>query len=286
MDWNNYYENYKLKPHAFSGRMDLNEISLPAETEEIGEYAFSECRNLAEVELPANVCRVGAHAFYNCRGLRKLTLFGQLKELEDGAFKNCHGLKEIKILAADPVHLNLHLILFEITQCVKVSLNFKDGTAVLVFPAYHYSFIANEPARIFSEESYGSGYYFRECFRREQADWKGYDSYFAAAVREEDFETVLAMAEGRILYPYELSAEARESYTRWLRQQGKELAAFHAKRNEPEILEQLADCGVLTGKWLDTAAASTAAAGKPVCTAALLQKKQRSEEQRKQKYEL
>ena len=262
MEWNKYYEDQKVKPYAFEKRKDLYEVSLPEETKEIGVYAFSECRNLKRIKLPYTIWKIGAHAFYNCRGLECVTLSAQIKEIEDGAFKNCDGIKEIIIENADPHQLNiLHLLLFEITQCVKVTLLFSDGTAVLVFPAYHYSYVANEPARIFSEVSHGAGVSFRESF-----------------------ETVLTLAENRVLFPYQITKEAKNQYILWLRESTEKLIQYHANNQEIEILEKLADAEVLIEKWLDRAAEIATQIEKPACTAVLLQIKRRLNTNKKKKY--
>lgn len=285
MEWNKYYEDQKVKPYAFEKRKDLYEVSLPEETKEIGVYAFSECRNLKRIKLPYTIWKIGAHAFYNCRGLECVTLSAQIKEIEDGAFKNCDGIKEIIIENADPHQLNiLHLLLFEITQCVKVTLLFFDGTAVLVFPAYHYSYVANEPARIFSEVSHGAGVSFRECFQQKEVNFRGYDQNFLKAVREESFETVLTLAENRVLFPYQITKEAKNQYILWLRESTEKLIQYHANNQEIEILEKLSDAEVLIEKWLDRAAEIATQIEKPACTAVLLQIKRRLNTNKKKKY--
>lgn len=278
MELKEYYNGKKLSAHAFFGCSDLKSIKLLEETTEIGDYAFSECRKLREIRLPKYVKRIGNHAFYNCRGLKRFILPGSLIEIEEGAFKNCDGLEQIIIEYAHMKHLNVRKILHEVTQRVEILL-LKDSIleekellekksvlekervlekelilekqnileesfhcnplADLIFPAYHYEYEANEPARIFSEISYGSGFYYRECFKREEPNLQEYDSYFPIAIREESFETVLKIAQGRILYPYQLQENDRVKYMEWIKKEIEKVTEYYIRQEQTNLFIHL-----------------------------------------------
>ena len=57
---------------------------------------------------------------------------------------------------------------------------------------------------------------YRNCFYDRRFDFHAYDACFFHAKAEEDFETVLEMALGRLQYPAGLLSEARKEYEDWL----------------------------------------------------------------------
>lgn len=84
-----------IKPYAFWGSYNLEEVSLGSQVKEIPAYAFSTCRNLKEVEIPFSVKNIDMKAFEDCVRLREITIPGSVSSIHSTAFDGCTKL-EIK----------------------------------------------------------------------------------------------------------------------------------------------------------------------------------------------
>lgn len=84
-----------IKPYAFWGSYNLEDISLGNYVKEIPAYAFSTCRNLKAVEIPFSVKNIDMKAFEDCVRLREITIPGSVSSIHSTAFDGCTKL-EIK----------------------------------------------------------------------------------------------------------------------------------------------------------------------------------------------
>ena len=170
---------------------------------------------LTSVSLPPSLRKIGAYAFYNCSRLHTLRLHGGLIDLGAGLFTGCHAIRELALRLDDGEKSCLREILIEVPEKLKVSL---EGAvrAKLVFPEFFEESVENTPARILVVKTHGSGMNYRNCFYDRRFDFHAYDACFFHAKAEEDFETVLEMALGRLQYPAGLLSEARKEYEDWL----------------------------------------------------------------------
>ena len=170
---------------------------------------------LTSVSLPPSLRKIGAYAFYNCSRLHTLRLHGGLIDLGAGLFTGCHAIRELALRLDGGEKSCLREILIEVPEKLKVSL---EGAvrAKLVFPEFFEESVENTPARILVVKTHGSGMNYRNCFYDRRFDFHAYDACFFHAKAEEDFETVLEMALGRLQYPAGLLSEARKEYEDWL----------------------------------------------------------------------
>lgn len=170
---------------------------------------------LTSVSLPPSLRKIGAYAFYNCSRLHTLRLHGGLMDLGAGLFTGCHAIREMALRLDGGEKSCLREILIEVPEKLKVSL---EGAvrAKLVFPEFFEESVENTPARILVVKTHGSGMNYRNCFYDRRFDFHAYDACFFHAKAEEDFETVLEMALGRLQYPAGLLSEARKEYEDWL----------------------------------------------------------------------
>ncbi len=80
---------------AFSGCVNLTDVSLPNTLTDINENAFAECESLTEISFPHSVTRVGREAFYNCISLKTAILSSGLSNVGENTFYGCKKLGTI-----------------------------------------------------------------------------------------------------------------------------------------------------------------------------------------------
>ncbi len=248
-----------IEPHAYKGRMEIKRAVIQDGVKVLPDYAFAECRNLTEVILPASIQELGKHTFYNCRSLQKLSIPAGLLSVGDGAFKNCLSLWKLAFYGIkEDEDQCVRKVLFDIEQEVELTLFYTEkeqtktdqNTARLVMPQYDYQYVANEPARIFSEISYGTGHYYRKCINTSKIEFDVYDNLFDRSARENTVRTVSEQCIARLKFPYRLSEKAREQYTTYLSEHFDQVVTrliqeSAVKQESLEKLLWLGDFGVL-----------------------------------------
>lgn len=105
--------------HAFYGREDLKEITIPKSIVKVGNSSFSRCHQLKSIvfhngvveigerafescgletiTLPSSVTHIGHRAFMDCRELKSILLSDTLKYIDEYAFFGCTTLEELAI---------------------------------------------------------------------------------------------------------------------------------------------------------------------------------------------
>lgn len=78
-----------------SGCSLLRTISLPWNTERVGNEAFRDCQNLSEVQMPSSVNDLGSLAFRGCSSLVDVDFSKSLKTIENGCFEDCKKLQRV-----------------------------------------------------------------------------------------------------------------------------------------------------------------------------------------------
>ena len=220
-----------------SPHLRLTEMRKNMPSHKIPDYAYAEDRKLKEMEIPADVACIGRHAFYNCRSLESLSLPHGGIEIEDGAFKNCPRLSRITMQQGELGCSCLKDILYDINQEVTASIHYGDGSvAVLLFPHYEYEYIANEPARIFSEVGYGTGYVYKQCFYNSQIDYPRYDGLFNQAIYSEEIHVLARILSYRLRFPHGLSPDAKKRYRQWCQEHRRELFSYYIREQDMESL--------------------------------------------------
>ncbi len=75
----------------------LEEVSIPATIESIGEGAFYNCLSLKAVNIPSSVKTVAKSAFMNCEALVDVNIASGVESLENFAFMGASALKNVEL---------------------------------------------------------------------------------------------------------------------------------------------------------------------------------------------
>ncbi len=210
--------------------------------QKIPDYAYAENREMQLAEIPFGTKVIGKHAFYNCRSLDTLVLPHGGIEIEDGAFKNCSSLRKILLKDGNGSCTCLKDILYDMNQEITVEILYNGKErAMLLFPHYEYEYIANEPARVFSEIGYGAGYIYQQCFFDSQIDYKRYDSLWSTACVSEDLSVLARILSYRLRYPFSCGESAQKSYWHYWETHKKELLSYYMEQSDMESLHFFLD---------------------------------------------
>lgn len=87
---------------AFSGCVNLEEVSIPDTVTEIYRDAFENCDKLTYVKIPAGVKVISFDAFNSCDTLERVDIMGVGVKFDMGAFSECPVLKEVNMLGTLP----------------------------------------------------------------------------------------------------------------------------------------------------------------------------------------
>lgn len=82
----------KIRPYAFWGNYNLQNVSISSNVSEITGYAFSNCKNLKEVSIPHSVKGIDMKAFEDCVRLREITIPISVSKIHATAFDGCTKL--------------------------------------------------------------------------------------------------------------------------------------------------------------------------------------------------
>lgn len=83
----------QIKPYAFWGDYNLENVSISSNVKEISGYAFSNCRNLKEVQIPYSVNNIDMKAFEDCVRLREIVIPPSVNSIHATAFDGCTKLE-------------------------------------------------------------------------------------------------------------------------------------------------------------------------------------------------
>lgn len=82
----------KIRPYAFWGDYNLQNVGISSNVSEITGYAFSNCKNLKEVSIPHSVQGIDMKAFEDCVRLREITIPISVSKIHATAFDGCTKL--------------------------------------------------------------------------------------------------------------------------------------------------------------------------------------------------
>lgn len=89
-------DGIKIIQSDLFGFSNLEEVVLPEELEEIGDYTFYGCSNLKRIRFPKSLKFIGVEAFYKCKSLKEIKLFN-VSNLRNNAF-SYSGLQKVIIM--------------------------------------------------------------------------------------------------------------------------------------------------------------------------------------------
>lgn len=189
---------------------------------------------IEEIEIPQGIEKLGKYTFYGCGNLKTLKLSDTVKEIGGGSFTGCSVLRNLIVTMKKDSVSCIKDIVSETFHEVYVSISYLDTQekAELIFPEYYEEGVENTPARILETHFHGCGYRYRQCFTDKRIDYKRYDSLFSTALIYEKAEILIPMAMGRVLYPHELSNEARKNYHTYIKKNLEECALFYLNQDQ------------------------------------------------------
>lgn len=210
-------------------------------------YAFREFRALRAISVPDTVTRLGSHCFYNCRKLKQIALSDAITEVGDGAFKNCEELAAVNMKRITGKSTCLKCIINEINTKLEFTLLYGERTVKIVFPRYVYDYEANVEARIINQVTYGTGVHYRECVMNgDDIDYASYDHVFEMAVHNDEEKTLRQIARTRLLYPWELGEDAKNTYMAYMEAHLCEEIEELAEREDTDAIKALGEIGLYT----------------------------------------
>lgn len=232
---------------------------------ELGSYVFSEiCRNeekgvwdcgkepedlpglwgnrLTELTLPDTVQKVGRYAFYNCEQLEKLSCSTSTLDWGAGAFTGCRGILHLELWETAEKKSCFQEIISELSQTLWVHYHGKQE-AKLLFPEFFEESVENTPARILETHMHGCGHQYRYCFKESEFQFRDYDALFPHVKVQEAEETVLELAEARLLFPGGLTEEHQRMYLEYLEEHKVMAAMYAVRKGDMQRLQWL------TGQW-------------------------------------
>ena len=233
--------SYEIREnHAIVTEMNTdNEIvEIPAQIKgvpvtELGDYLFSG-KSCQCVRIPSGVRKIGRYGFYNCRFLEELWFSSDFVDLGSGAFTGCHKIQRLEV-QMNSRESGLKEILSEIGEELRVHL-YGEIQAVLWFPEYYEEGVENTPARILMTEVHGSGLYYRNCFLGKVFHFLEYDKRFEMAHAQESQDFIREMVLSRLMWPVELTKEARDRYEQYVLKHMEEIAtALICQKRENDL---------------------------------------------------
>lgn len=174
---------------------------------------------MQELTLPAFLERVGDYALFNCAELKKLSLHDGVRFWGGGTLMNCRCLDTFHLTRVGEQGETLAYFADELSRELDVTIVEPDGGQVrLIFPEYVEVYEENCPAHHFDYNIYGAGYPYHHCFRNKRLSLKEYDSLWREFLGvEHDDGCAVRLAWWRLRYPAELTEKAEGAYLAYLR---------------------------------------------------------------------
>lgn len=193
---------------------------------------------LTELSLPLSVRKIGRYAFYNCEKLEKLSCSTETLDWGAGAFTGCRGIRQLELWEGTGEKSCFQEIISELPQTLWVHYHGKQE-ARLLFPEFFEESVENTPARILETHIHGCGHQYRYCFKESEFQYRDYDSLFPHVKVQETEETVLELAEARLLWPGGLTEENRRMYLEYLTEHKVMAAVCAIRKKDMERLRWL-----------------------------------------------
>ncbi len=269
-------EIIEIGPYCFAAKAKLSE-EIREELRKLGlECEENNLKNasirpicgeyLQEIELPESVLAIGDFCFYGCRALRRLSIGSKVRMIGSDVFMNCKSLHSLilradirdrtilqKILALISIEIEVSFVNVEkstdvgMSDCKAVSGIYEDDCqAKVLYPMFTETYELLGPAHIFGLNLEGEGYRARKQFKDDIIDLAGYDQIFTKASHEERFETLVRMSVDRLLYPIDLSTEAKASYESYISENECRFMQTLVEREAEEEILDILRTGLIT----------------------------------------
>ena len=264
----------EIPDYAFASFYNLEEVEIPDTVENIGKGAFQNCTNLKKVKLPNNIKELSNNLFLRCSKLEIIELPESLLKIGDQCFF-ATNLKNIVIPK------NVYLIgnsaftgvaEFTIRDGFDYTVNKYNLFTWLSEPIYDretdgkipdtYSFIKNVVITILDDVTNDVKFKFfipfkdkfdifsisHVIFRNNRLDLGLLDSQFQM-IRA--FENKTNYVYYRIKYPYKLTNDNKDLFTRFIETNNLKIAEKYIDDNIVEPLVELDSLNIITEKNID-----------------------------------
>lgn len=275
-------------PYAFSARKEREDtdvcISQSGIFAERGELLAGEA--VESVCFPDSMEEIGKYIFYGCRNLKKLVFSDRLTGIGSGAFTGCRSLEYLEVHLTEGETTRVKEILGDLWQRIDVEF-IKDGEkSYLVFPEHYEEAVENTPARILFTQHHGSGNNYRQCFYDRKTDYRKYDALFTVARAWDKTDVLSDIALGRLMYPVQLTEEAREAYEDYFREHGVQAGEYLTEKEDLAAMRELSARGLWSEEALSAAIDYAAHNGKRETLGFLMEEKHRLFPVRRKKFDL
>ncbi len=245
---------------GYEGR--LRSMSVPAKLEglpvrSIGRHAFAGRMDLEEVSLPDTVRRLSLFAFHNCARLRRMNVYNSIEDYYDGAIRQCTSLEEIEMVCRGGSYALMKEMLGDNDKAMSFLLHLegaenKTEDIRLSFPDYALIASENTMARTIQFAYEGGGYQYRQCVRKKEIRYREYDRLFTF-MEHDDPSFAAVIATDRLMYPHDLDAVAQERYTGFLREHAAEALRRFVRDGQIDRVRLVTERGLADAEAISTA---------------------------------
>ena len=240
----------------------LRSMSVPDEIEglpvrSIGKHAFAGRRDLEEVSLPDTVRRLSLFAFHNCAKLRGMRLYDSIGDYYDGAIRQCTSLEEIEMVCRGGSYALMKEMLGDNDKEMSFLLHLEgeenqSEDIRLSFPDYALIASENTMARTIQFAYEGGGYQYRQCVRKKEIRYREYDRLFTF-MEHDDPSFAAVIATDRLMYPHDLDVVAQERYTGFLREHAAEALRCFVRDGQIDRVRLVTERGLADAEAISTA---------------------------------
>ena len=241
---------WNFEDTSFSGRAGISAV----------RPVFAE--NLESLVLPDSVLEIKDYAFYRCSRFTAIECGPALTKIAGDAFMNCRNLRHITFRADPSEPTGMREFCKLLNQEIEISFA-KNGItlAKILMPEYTESYELIGPAHIFHLEVEGEGFRARKQFDNGKFMFREYDSVFEKASCSENFLTLLLMAVFRLNYPFELTENAEETYSKYIGDNEVRVMKKLGRTRDISTMENLIKSGLISKKGITAAVTESAAMG-------------------------
>lgn len=218
----------------------------------IGRHAFAGREDLEEVSLPPSIRRLSLFAFHNCANLRRMNLYDSVEDYYDGVIRQCGNLAEIRMQCSGSSFALLKEMLGDNDHAMSFRLSMPEEEIRLSFPNYALIASENTMARTIQFAYEGGGYQYRQCVRKKEIRYREYDRLFSF-MELDDPSFAALIASDRLMYPHDLDAAAQETYTEFLKKHASEALARFIKDRQADRVQLITDRGLADAEALSGA---------------------------------
>ena len=218
----------------------------------IGKHAFAGRKDVQEVSLPQSVRRLSLFAFHNCSVLRTMSLFDSVDDYYDGVIRQCGALEEITIRGSGRSFTLMKEMLEDNDRAMSFHLYLPEGEIRLSFPDYALIASENTMARTIQFAYEGGGYAYRNCVRKKEIRFREYDRLFPF-MEHDDPEFAAVIASDRLMFSHDLDQSSQERYTNFLHDHAGDALKSFIRKSQMDKVRLITENGLADREALSEA---------------------------------